>query len=790
MTEKRWLGLVLFLFVLLGVIYALVTPPFEASDELWHYPMVRHLADGNPLPVQVLNPELAGPWKQEASQPPLYYYAGAALTFWIDTSDMNEVRRENPHVDNGVITEDGNRNLVVHNPSSDPWQGTLLALRLVRFMSVLMGTATVYLTYRIASSAVPGRPELALGAAACNAFLPMFLFISGAVNNDNLAIMLSSLALFIMIAIVTRSRHSEQGVPESRSWWRISVWVILGSAIGLAILTKAGALGLLPMAWGTASVTAWLEGGTIAQAGSRTGETARRLLRIFAHSIGYFILVMVPVWIIAGWWYVRNLQLYGDLMGWSAFIAVLGQRAHPASLVQLWGERRGFLMAYWGLFGGVNVPLPGWVYFVFNTLLVFSIIGFLFYTVKETRSWLVSKNLCWKSLADILDNILRYVVDHFTLILSFLFSAAVAIGLVRWATTTWSSQGRLVFTALSALTTMYAVGLAGWMSQKTARWAMGIVSSFFFVIALAAPFLWIEPAYEVEAFDLAQGIRFQEFDITFGDQIQLHGAAVQLDGIDGTELSPGGSFWVHVDWESLASMKENWSIFIHAVDPVLGRPVAQRDMYPAQGLRLTSWMEPGTKMVNSYRLQLPETAVAPAELRIVAGFYDVASGERLQTAEYGDAVQIGTINLQPASGDFPNPVNVNFEGILELKGYQVEPRSAAPGGDVALTLYWRPLEPIDEDYTFFAQVVDQNTTRWASVDYQPPKGTSGWPLEETVIMPMTLVVSVDTPADVYPLIIGIYNLDGDGNFDRLQIQTPDGRLTEDFLELTQIRVGP
>ena len=67
---------------MLGIGYAVLTPVFEASDELWHFPMVQHLANGHPLPIQVFDPELAGPWKQEASQPPLYYYLGAALTFW------------------------------------------------------------------------------------------------------------------------------------------------------------------------------------------------------------------------------------------------------------------------------------------------------------------------------------------------------------------------------------------------------------------------------------------------------------------------------------------------------------------------------------------------------------------------------------------------------------------------------------------------------------------------------------------------------------------------------------
>ncbi|MCA9923880.1 MAG: glycosyltransferase family 39 protein, partial [Anaerolineales bacterium] len=229
MREKRGLQLIVGLFVALGVVYALVTPVFEASDELWHYPMVRHLADGNSLPVQVFDSALAGPWKQEASQPPLYYYLGAALTFWIDTSEMETVRWENPHVDNGIITPDGNNNLTVHDPALNPGQGTLLAVRIVRIFSVLLGAATVFLTYHIAKSVAPNRPEIALGATAVTAFMPMFLFISGAVNNDNLIVPLAALALVMMIKAVS-SPQSLVSSPQSSvlSPQFLVYWLLLG----------------------------------------------------------------------------------------------------------------------------------------------------------------------------------------------------------------------------------------------------------------------------------------------------------------------------------------------------------------------------------------------------------------------------------------------------------------------------------------------------------------------------------------------------------------------------------
>ncbi len=120
--EPWLLRLILVLFVLLGWSYALATPVFEASDELWHYPLIKFLADGNALPVQAFDPDEAGPWKQQASQPPLYYWLAAAATFWINTDDLPQVRWLNPHVDNGIITQDGNTNAHPDEPAS-----TLLA---------------------------------------------------------------------------------------------------------------------------------------------------------------------------------------------------------------------------------------------------------------------------------------------------------------------------------------------------------------------------------------------------------------------------------------------------------------------------------------------------------------------------------------------------------------------------------------------------------------------------------------------------------------------------------------
>jgi len=794
MTENRWLVLIIALFVILGATYAIVTPIFEASDEFWHYPMIRHLADGNPLPVQVFDPVQAGPWKQEASQPPLYYYLGAALTFWIDASDMTEIRIENPHVDNGLITQDGNNNLIVHDPEANPWQGTLLAVRIVRFFSVLLSAVTVFLTYRIAHEVAPHRPEIALGAAAVNAFLPMFLFISGSVNNDNLAIMLASLALFLMIRIVSQGqlKAGEEQRFELKSnfpWREVNHWLLVGIVIGLALLTKEGTIGLLPLAWGTAFVAAWQRDK------QRNGEMKLGILatlgwlgRLLGRSIIILALLMPPILLIAGWWYYRNMQLYGDWLGWNAFIAVLGQRGHPASLAQLWGERRGFLMAYWGLFGGVNVAMPNWIYTILNAVLLLSVAGFAIYSFRLVGQWYAKTKGTWRSFVSSLNNLLSFVVAHYALIACLLFATAVVFGLIRWATTTWSSQGRLVFTALSALSVLFMVGLAGWFPQHVAKWITGTVSTFMLIIAVLAPFLWIGPVYQPESYSPPHSYVLHGQNIIYGDKFRLRGVAVETAETGKSAIEPGDSFWVHLEWELLEPVEKSWSVFVHLLDPILEQPIAQRDMYPGQGLLLTSWLRPGQRVVNSYQLQVPETAVAPSQLDITTGLYNFYTGERLPINENSDFAVLATLALNPASGDYPNPVNINFENELRLVGYEIDPRRALPGETIILTLYWQVHQPLDIDYSFFAQVVDEDTTRWASHDFAPPEGTSTWSVDEVQTMPLTLVLGENSDSGLYPIIVGIYTQTPEGNFDRLQIQIEDGRLTNDFQELTRVRV--
>jgi 4-amino-4-deoxy-L-arabinose transferase-like glycosyltransferase len=757
--------ILLAVFVGLATLYSVVVPPFEASDELWHYPMVKYIADNWALPVQ--DPENVGPWRQEGSQPPLYYWIGAAATFWIDTSDMNVVRHLNPHADNGIATPDGNVNLITHHPSAEafPWKGTTLAVHLIRFLSVLMGAATVYLTYRLSLELLPGRPNLALMAAAVNGFTPMFVFISGAINNDNLVIPLCSLALLLLVRLVKSSPS-----PTLRNAQQLVRFLPLGVVVGLALLTKESAGGLILLTGLAVIYVAWRERSawTFVMGGLTTGGAAV---------------------VIAGWWYLRNWQLYGDPTGQNVFIQVLGQRDVPANLAQLWRERISFFRGYWGNFGGLNVPMAEGVYVALDVLLVLAMVGLVLGSLLRLRALVRDRSATSKPA--------RRQAGLVAWLLVLAWPVLVAGLWVTWATTTWSSQGRLIFSAISVLSLLLMLGwhyLARVLPRRLGATALAIIPLFMFGISLVAPFAWIRPAYAPPAALSDEQVAAipRRVDAIFfhpaGGQLKLLGYDAPIE-----TAYPGEPVPVTLYWETIEPFGNDYSIFLHLVD-AHDLVVAQRDARPGMGILNTAWLKPGQRWAEERIISLPNTAFSPNETVFEAGLYDYQTGERLAAVRRegeisGDQVRFGQLTVQARPGTVPNPIRVDFGGEMELIGYDLDKRALRPGESAVLTLYWRAQRTMAENYSISAQFVDDNGVKAAQKDAWPLDGaapTSVWQPGNVVVEPRPLQVFEGTPPGTYDVYIAVYPSTAPEAL--LVVTPPGGRLQTDHIVLTTIRV--
>ncbi len=752
---RRWLYAIFAAYVVLASIYSVITPVFEASDELWHYPMVQYLAThGLALPPQT--PGVATAWRQEGSQPPLYYLAAAAITAPIDTSDLNTIRRQNPHADIGVIRPDGNVNMIVHHADLEafPWHGTTLAVHVARLFSILLGLGTVIVTYALGRALFPRRPEVALGAAAINACLPMFLFISGSVNNDNLSNLLGNLLLLLIVLLLKAER-----LPRGRFYALIGVvaGASLLAKLSLGLLIPLVALALLIVALRFRSWRPLVIGGLIS--GGLT----------------------LPI---AGWWYLRNAELYGDPTGLNTFLEIVGRRAIPANAAQLWAERSSFTRAFWGFFGGVNVAYPDALYLIFNLIGGIGIVGALGYIIYRLVRRVRQAKLAPRHAPPWLPHI-------FTLV----WIAITFVSYLRWTSETWASQGRLIFVALSPILVWIVLGLTWALPRRARSLLIGVMAAFFLVVAAATPFAVIAPAYALPA-PAPPGTAQATFAATDGADGSVGGALDLLGAqVVSATVQPGDTVMINTDWQIAAPLRNDWSLFVHLVTPD-GVIVGQRDVYPGGGTLATSDLAAGASWQNPVAVAVPLAAYAPETLTVEVGWYDLASGARLALADGSEIYTVGTVQLEPRVSDLdvPNPLSINFGGKIELVGYSLSDLTPKAGDSMTLTLYWRAIQPISADYVVFAHVIDpQTTTKYAGSDAMPVNWsapTSTWQPGAIIEDAHPLDLSAETPPGIYEVEIGLYLNPGDGSFPRLRVVTPDGGMADDYAYLSRVRVLP
>lgn len=719
MTSKKWLSLVVLLYVLLGVTYALATPPLESSDEYKHYPVVQYIQNEHALPF--LDPDDPGRWLQEAAQPPLYYIIMALLTSWIDTGDLPQVHVVNPHVFTGNTAQVCNKNLIVHDPSREsfPWQGTVLAIYLIRFASIGLGVATILLVARLGSDLFSDRAGLL--AAALTAFNPMFLFVSAAVNNDSLSIVLAQAALVMLVRIW-------QGVPDPGKFWHR--YAGLGVVIGLGVLAKLSLGGLMGLAGVALAWRAW----------------QRRDWRILVLGGGVAAACCL---IVCGWWFVYNWRIYGDPTALNVFVAVQGIRDVPIALQDWVGEFGTFYRSYWGLFGGVSIAAPEPFYLVCNLAALAGLGGLV---VRLWKKQPAARGGAWL--------ILVWIVLVFVLLL-------------RWNVISPSFQGRLMFPALGAANVLMAVGFLAWSEPRRRSVPALLLVGWFFGSALLMPWTTIRPAYAQPDPETAIPAQALFGPVTFGGgEVRLAGVQVEPD----QSTTPGGKpVKVILYWEAVRPVEADYVSSVH----LLGRDaqsVGQVNRYPACGMVPTSRWQPGQVWRDEYLVTVARDATAPSKLLVSVGLFDPRAHRALPA--WGpdnsplEMIIVGQARLAEGPGEPqpepPTPLVMNWADGISLAGVGWDPASQN------LSLFWSATARPGQDYTVFVHLVDKSGNMIGQGDGPPVNGdypTGLWEPGDGVVDVHHITPDGVSLPDTYGLEFGLY-LPADGT--RLEVWDSSG----------------
>lgn len=562
-------------YVVLAVGYNVAQPPFEPSDERIQFGFVRHLVEARTLPVAEAGIESAN------HHPPAYFVPAALLAAAWPAPDLADYdgrlnayaryRHWEPGFDN--------KNLYLHGPwDAWPWRDTALAVRITRLVSLACGLVVVTLTYQI-GRALWTEP-VALLAGALVAFTPMFTALSGSLQNDMGAALVGALFLW------TGVYYCQTGFTARQS-------VVWGVIVGLGAITKLTAGFLAPAAVMTILYVAWRQRWPVGR-----GLQALAILALSASAV-------------AGWWYVRNVLLYGDLTAVNINLETFGGQPTLAAGLASWPTMLPYAWStFWSRIGMGDLGLPEWLYWALGGVTLAGLGGH------------------WR----------RAYADgpRLPVMLLILTGLALLMALLVYITLSpTGANGRYTYPALPAYMTSLAAGLMRWVEGgggralgsgrsaggrlPTARQtsAAALLSGLMLAFSAGVLVFYIAPAYGPPPALSALPAEATPLEAQLGLLARLHGYEVETPSPERVLLT--------LYWEPLSRSAQPYSMYVHLID-AQGVLIAQRDSHPGLGRAATTAWEPGRLFADPVQIILPE-GVAAGLVTFKVGLWEPNSGD-------------------------------------------------------------------------------------------------------------------------------------------------------------------
>lgn len=333
--------LTLFIFLLFS--WNLFFPIFEGADEMGHFCSADYIAHKNKIPNVLVN-DGCFIW-----HPPLYY---ALLSPVIKIFNLPQfepsVVKLNPKAD---MLRRGEYAQFVHTKDelTFKWDVLTLQVHTLRLFTSIFAVLMFILTWKISTRLFPKSliPNLSLLLF----FNPMFLHIFTTLTNVTLVSLLATVVIAIDIKFAKHKMNNKTALLQ-------------GILIGLGFITKISAISLIP-AWLIIMLIGYFK---------KKYLFSEIVLKVAIFFIGFLIS--------SGWYIVRNIQLYGEIIEANVISKLYGPSHHFLLLEQIGPINYvnsivlSLFKTFWSSYGPLTIRFPEIInvfLLVVTILIIFSV---------------------------------------------------------------------------------------------------------------------------------------------------------------------------------------------------------------------------------------------------------------------------------------------------------------------------------------------------------------------------------------------------------------------------------
>ena len=220
-------------------------------------------------------------------------------------------------------------------------------------------------------------------------------------------------------------------------------------------------------------------------------------------------------------------------------------------------------------------------------------------------------------------------------------------------------------------------------------------------------------------------------NVNFGNRLLLTGYGFTDDTIEYRK-----QLGITLRWQTIAEMQEGYALSLRLVDEQ-GRLWGQADEWLENEASLATYAWKAGQISERHHALSPNAGTPPGRYQVKLILYHVDTLQSLDIldergAPAGMEYTLGTVSVAspsvpPTIEDLaiPHHLRHDFDGQMELLGYDLSSAEVRAGEAVRVVLFWRALHSMESDYRLHLQMQDSEGNVWAEGEF--PLANEGYP---------------------------------------------------------------